>query len=181
MDGSFVSMIRDHLKSQSKPLPFPPVTERDIEQAEKSLGFAIPPLLKSCYLKIGNEGFGPSYGILGLAGGYASDYGTLVEFYHLMRSDHQRAGSEWKPGLLLFCEFGCNIFTCVDCNQSQYPVSVFEEGEVWPPSYTLEDFFKRWIAGKDLISDGVETESIEIINPFTHKPTRLKKRVRRKK
>src|SRR5690242_515603 len=49
------------------PLPaLPLATAHDIEQAEAKLGFAIDPLMRRLYTEVGNGGFGPGYGVLGL-------------------------------------------------------------------------------------------------------------------
>src|SRR5947209_3673304 len=117
MDESFVSRIKEHAASQPRSIPFPPVSDRDIEEAETRLKFSIPPLLKAVYLQVGNGGFGPSRGgsIIGLEGGYASDFGTLVEAYEQLKGDQALEGKKWRASLLPICEWGCNIFSCVDC------------------------------------------------------------------
>lgn len=44
------------------------------------LGFPLPPLLRALYTQLANGGFGPMYGLLGLAGGAPGDvYGRLSE------------------------------------------------------------------------------------------------------
>lgn len=55
---------------------FPPATEEQLRQAEDESGFPYPPLLRTLYLTIANGGFGPGYGLKGVAGGYRE---TLVQ------------------------------------------------------------------------------------------------------
>jgi hypothetical protein len=183
MDESLILKIRDYVIHQGKPLRFPPASEGDVEDTERELGFSIPTLLKCCYLKIGNGGFGPGYGIIGVKGGRASDHGTLAEIYRLFQHDQAAEGQEWKAGLLPFCSWGCNIFSCVDCSEPKHVVHLYEAGEAWSQNYTLYQFFEMWIAGVDLLSTELtNTELVEreIINPFTRKKYRVTARRRKK-
>jgi hypothetical protein len=151
--------------TQPKQIPFAPVLEKVLREAEKELGFSMPTLLRACYLSIGNGGFGPGLGLIGLEGGYTSDHGTLVEAYLSLKS----AMPNWKNGLLPFCEWGCNMYSCVDCTDPAQRIYFLEEGKVdRNRSYTLTEFFQSWINGKVLFPQQAERyEEREIINPFT--------------
>jgi hypothetical protein len=46
--------------------PPPPVGIADIAAAEARLGLAFPQLLRDIYLRVGNGGFGPGYGLFGI-------------------------------------------------------------------------------------------------------------------
>jgi hypothetical protein len=182
MDDSLILRIRDYAIGRGKSLRFAPASERDVQEAERELGFSMPTLLKSCYLKIGNGGFGPGYGIIGLKGGHASDHGTLAEIHRLFQHDQAADGKEWKAGLLPFCAWGCNIFSCVDCSEPKHLVYLSENLEPWPQNHTLSQFFEMWIAGVDLMSTeltNTELVEVEIINPFTRKKDRVS--IRRRK
>ena len=50
-----------------------PLDETNARASEKQLGFALPNLLTQLYSSIGNGGFGPGYGMLGVVGGAADD------------------------------------------------------------------------------------------------------------
>src|SRR5262245_22903230 len=65
-----------------KPVPFPPATEVALARAERSLGFALPALLRQVYAHVGNGGFGPAYGLIGVPGGAKDDLGrSIVDLY----------------------------------------------------------------------------------------------------
>lgn len=178
MGESVVSRLKEHLMARSRPIPFPPACERDIAEAESRLAFSIPPLLKSVYIQIGNGGFGPGNGgsVIGLHGGYASDFGPLVETYEQLKGDHALEGKQWGASVLPFCEWRCNIFTCVDCREADYPIYLFEEGDVSPTHYSLQDFFQMWIEGADILPYGRASDSAEVTNPFTGRKSRVNKR-----
>jgi SMI1 / KNR4 family (SUKH-1) len=179
MGESLVTRIKGYAASQPRPITFPPSSDNDVGEAEKRLGFSIPPLLKSMYLEVGNGGFGPGRGgsLIGVKGGYASDFGTLVETYEQLKDDFALEGKEWRFSLLPFCEWGCNIFTCVNCNDSNYQVYLFEEGDVSPKHYTLQDFLQMWIGGVDILSyEAAASEIAEVTDPFTGETSRVTRR-----
>lgn len=43
-----------------------PATEAEVRAAEEALGFPLPPLLRQLYREVGNGGFGPGYGFIGV-------------------------------------------------------------------------------------------------------------------
>src|SRR5215831_16604371 len=61
--------------------PFPPATVKAIQGAERAIGFKLPELLRATYLKVGNGGFGPAYGIVGTKRGAMLDGCTLETGY----------------------------------------------------------------------------------------------------
>jgi hypothetical protein len=175
-----IERIKAFAAPPSGSLPYPPASEDAVEKAERALGFPIPPLLKRCYLEVGNGGFGPGYGIVGVEGGYISDHGHLAEIYATFRRGEESEGGEWQNGLLPFCEYGCNIYSCVDCIDPDHPVYAVEDGEASPQHYTLDRFFELWLSAVNVLSPGPrDTESIEITNPFTGRKSTISRRRRR--
>lgn len=188
-DMMLVRRIKAFALSQPQSIPFEPVSETEVQDAEKELGFSIPRLLRLCYLIVGNGGFGPGYGLIGLAGGNASDYGTVVETYRTLQETLVIAlrdvkGSREEQGITLlpFCEFGCNMYACVDCKDTQYALYSLEEGRLFRENYSLHRFFEMWIDGIDYSSEqeAVEVVEQEVINPFTKKKTIVRTRRRRR-
>jgi hypothetical protein len=153
-----------------------------VKDAEAALGFTIPNLLKSIYIDIGNGGLGPGYGIIGVAGGHPSNLGTLVETYEEIQKGAKYLGLDWRPGLLPFCEWGCNIFSCVDCTDANHHVFTSEECRVHPERYQLEGFLSMWLNGVDILNcDHSQRQTVEIINPFTRQKTRVSRAQRKEK
>lgn len=180
MKESLIERIRGYATSRVTSLPYAPASEEAVGEAERGLGFYIPALLKDCYLSVGNGGFGPGYGIIGVEGGYVSDYGNLVETHGVLKQDQESEGREWPSGLLPFCEWGCNIFSCVDCHDERHPVYTFEDFAVRPQRYTLDKFFELWMIGVDILAyEPSEVERVEITNPFTGKRDTVSKHRRR--
>lgn len=168
---SLVKNINEHQIRVIGPVPYPPVSTADLARVEVRLGFSIPLVLQECYLTIGNGGFGPGYGVIGLANGHACDFGNLVETYNQLKSDYEKEGKEWVTNTLPFCAWGCNVFSCVACAECER-IYTYEDGSLWPQSYSLAKFFELWLSGIDIRSHDVvyETTKSTIINPFTGMP-----------
>lgn len=73
--------------------PLAPASAEAVADAERRLGHRLPPLLRRLYREVANGGFGPGYGILGVAGGHPDDLGMTAanlldpqEFPGLFRS-----------------------------------------------------------------------------------------------
>jgi len=134
LGGSFVSP--DHFWHKQRANP--PVTAAELAHAEALLGFPLPPLLKHMYIEVGNGGFGPGYGLLPLTN--EEDPKTLrtdslVTTYLMYRAltaeqfaeywdeheDEYRL-REWPEKLLMICDWGCNIYSYLDCSQPECPV-----------------------------------------------------------
>lgn len=139
-----------------------PATEADVSDAEKELGFPLPPLLREIYLNVGNGGIGPGYKILGVKGGHKSDEGdSISELYtSLQGADPEDPKWEWPKGIVPFCHWGCAIYSCFDANKENYPVIWFDpnmreigepmEQQFIPHRESLQSWLQGWINGEDL-------------------------------
>jgi len=170
--SSVIDGIASHLNARGIRLPV--ATEEAVGVAETLLGLSVPKLLRSIYLRVANGGFGPGYGIIGVSGGHRSSLGTLVETFTEIRRGADYLGLKWNPQLLPFCEWGCNVFSCVDCADPGSPIFRSDECKVHPVNYGLEEFFRMWLDGRDLFNEGGPMRRVvEITNPFTGKKTRV--------
>jgi hypothetical protein len=145
-----------------KPKVFPPVTLEIIQSVEKQLGFRLPDILRNIYMKVGNGGFGPGYGLIGVSEGASDDQGNTIEIlYHLYHKDEPSDPNwNWPKGLVPICYWGCAIYSCIDCNRPNAPVIVFdpnehEEHKSWDTSFILqrasfEEWIEAWLNGSDL-------------------------------
>ncbi|HEY8750310.1 MAG TPA: SMI1/KNR4 family protein [Tepidisphaeraceae bacterium] len=160
-----INAIRNKAQQCTSFIAVVPATSGAIGEAERSLGFPIPELLKAIYLEVGNGGFGPDYGIIGVRGGHASSAGTLVETLEDMIRGAEYLGGTWERHILPFCDRGCASFTCVDCKDSSHPIFGAEECVAHPMRYDLSTFFRRWVSdgALDASSDAARTA----INPVT--------------
>ncbi len=157
MIEELVLQIRKKALSVSHSIVLPDtVNETVISEIETMLGFSIPEIMSQCYRVIGNGGFGPGYGLIGLPGGAGSDYGDIVETYHQLRSDQEEMDGNWPSEMLPFVDYRSNIFACVDCESEEHYISIFEDFELWEQEYTLDEFFEMWV--KDIDALDYDTE-----------------------
>jgi hypothetical protein len=142
----------------------PPMTTAALEEAEERLGFKLPPVVGQLYGTVGNGGFGPGYGLLGLIGGVRSDLGrdAVEEYLAFREPDPDDPEYEWPERLLPICHFGCAIYSCVDCGHDDAPVVRFDPnpvGEDWsiafaPERRTLCSWLQAWLRGDELFESG---------------------------
>ncbi len=77
--------------------------------------------------------------------------------------------------MLPFCEWGGNIFTCVQAMDKEFPIYEFSEGRVKRTGMKIDDFFHQWVEGVvPKTVDSIE-EVKKVINPFTGVDYEIKK------
>jgi hypothetical protein len=84
-------------------------------------------------------------------------------------------GGKWRQGLLPFCEWGCNTFSCVDCYDASFPVYLRDEERVLPQQPSFEHFITAWLDGAKLMAGGTMA-SATLANPFTKREDRVHRR-----
>ncbi|MGO1078235.1 SMI1/KNR4 family protein [Inquilinus sp. CA228] len=143
------------------PARLQPADPNDIADDERQLGFSFPPLLKRIYTEIGNGGFGPGYGLIGLTNGVPDDTGkTGPAIYRQLRDGaSEDPFCEWPERLLPICHWGCAILSCVDCSDPNFRVQIFDpnvhDGDDWADAFfeespSFEEWIGAWASGVDL-------------------------------
>lgn len=123
-----------------------PAPQEAIEEAQEVIGFALPRLLRRLYAEVGNGGFGPGYGIIGLRGGHRDDLGrTAVEL--------SRRWRELPDGLLPLCTWGYAIYSFVDCTGAEAGMWACDpnpgaENDLFREPMTLAVWLERWVGGR---------------------------------
>jgi hypothetical protein len=133
-----------------------------VRDTEAQLGFELPALLRDIHLTVGNGGFGPGYGLLGIEGGApysARGRGwSVVELYREFRQRPARH-ERWGEKLLPICDWGCTYLSYLDCALPSAPVMSSDEGAhghgPWGCAFSLhaaslEEWMQRWIDGEFL-------------------------------
>jgi hypothetical protein len=96
--------------------------EEELARAEALLGFPLPLLLRRVYLEVGDGAFGLSPLYEERSNGLEM---PLVDSYLELRSDQEgEAHGEriWPENLLIMYDWGCNIYSCLDCAHPEYRV-----------------------------------------------------------
>jgi len=138
---------------------FPPIDQQSFRLAEARLGFRLPAAVRELYSTVGNGGFGPAYGILGLIGGATNENGLdAVGLYERFRGpDFGDAQWSWPATFIPVGHLGCGMFACVDCSTDDASLIWFEpnpheDGEPWddafvPLNISLESWLRHWLEG----------------------------------
>lgn len=141
---------------------FPVALPEQIVDAQRALGFELPVLLKELYLQVGNGGYGPGYGLIGIAGG-AQDYTgkSLVDLYKgFAAPDPDDVHWQWPSRLLPVVNLGCGMYACIDVSSAEGRVVWFApdaryDEESWDDAFlslasSTADWLRSWLAGEDL-------------------------------
>ena len=120
-----------------------------VQEAERVIGLPFPPLLRRLYLEVGNGGFSPGYGLLGLS--YDSQY-TGLSMYRRAREDASGSWSSFPPSLFPLCDWGCAIYSFVDCSSPEGPMWGWDPNPdpdgveaLYPQHLGLAGWLGRWI------------------------------------
>ena len=142
----------------------PPLTEQQLSQSIEALGFQPNASLVEVLQTVGNGGFGPGYGLMGLAGGAADDTGkNAVELYGTFRqTDADDPLWVWPEKVLPICHWGCAIYSCVDCTSDSGGMVTWDPNQLendgsaqeglFPLGISFEQWIKDWGEGVDLSS-----------------------------
>jgi hypothetical protein len=154
----------EHLEARAAGLvdrlpPLTPASPAAVQEAEGLLGHRLPWLLRRLYLEVGNGGFGPGYGILGVRGGHPETPGddyhhTAVDLYRQARSGSLTKWRSMPAALLPVCYWGCGIYSLIDCADPQATMWAWDPNPaphddigkaLFPQSMTFGEWLVRWI------------------------------------
>lgn len=150
---------------------FPPASGNLVEAAEKELKFELPLLLRRIYQEVGNGGFGPGYGLIGLSGGapfidHVGNQYDLVSTYYLYRGEDElselnhdfsndgelQIADGWFDKLIVACQWGDDHYSLLDCSKRPAPVVhwIAYGGAFLRESESLETWIDDWLDDVDL-------------------------------
>lgn len=132
-----------------------PVSEETFVAFESILPHPLPRLFRRLYLRIGDGGFGPGYGLLPLA--------SVQHEYQRFR----RIYSWWPCALIPVLEWGCGIFSCIDLDSPaarvlRYDPDMEEEQtrrilgdgyiapHLLPEAASFHGWLEAWLCGRPL-------------------------------
>ncbi len=137
-----------------------PITFTDLLFSEHLLGFRVPELWGKVLSEVGNGGYGPGYGFLGLFSGARDESGLdSIDIYSKYREPAPNIDDwAWPEKLLPICHWGCDIYSCIDCKAAPHPVILFDphmlpddvQAAFIPHMPSLESFLESWANGENL-------------------------------
>jgi SMI1/KNR4 family protein SUKH-1 len=145
---------------------YPPVTERQLHDAEARLGFQLPKFLRTLYLEVGNGGFGPGYGLWGLPGGYPTTLPMAMPDSNIIDSyinDVELAVEEAlgdQGQILVICDWGCCNGSAVDCSTADGKmIFLRDDASEVAENLTFIQWMEDWANGVDLWKRAYESDT----------------------
>ena len=141
-----------------------PVAAEVLQSVERALGFEFPDLLRAIYLEVGNGGFGPAYGIVGMKEGAKRGGRTLEAVYRdLAGLEKENSAWRWPERLLPLADYGCGMWSCVDCAYQKLPMILWDPNNLaseldgaearlnwsnafWDQGRSLRTWLEGWLA-----------------------------------
>ena len=150
-------------------------TPEQVLHAERRMKLELPVLLKRTYTEVGNGGFGPGSGLLGLDSGYMNSEGQcLPERYERLLDEG------WPAGLLPLWDWGDAGWSCVNIHTPAATIVTMDELGQTTTRFSLASWLETWASGGDLFNEIYELGVATIMNPFTRQPMEIKRRARAK-
>ncbi len=136
--------LRNDFADRFGPEVSAPATTAAVEEAERAIGYALHPFHRRLLTEVGNGGFGPGYGLIGLPGGAPGvDGHFLVEFSRLLLLE---PGASSLPGpIVVLCDWGCGVWGCIDCETGAV-LTIAEDG-LKDSGQTVRAWFEDWVSG----------------------------------
>jgi hypothetical protein len=176
-DDDLIRALRDRLPANE--VDGGPVSAEDIASAEAQLGFQLPPLLRRIYETI-DGGIGPGYGLYPLVDGTDTLVARYLEFVNstYVPEPGEPAYEPWPKRLLPIVDWGCAMWSCLDCRTDNGPIVTSSNEEPFTSTgHTLNSWLTAWLEGVDLLEEMFEPGPTRPgINPFTKKPIVIKGR-----
>jgi hypothetical protein len=141
----------------------PPASANAIEAAGREMGCHFHQLHGRLFKEVGNGGFGPGDGLIGIPGGSLdAAERSVIELRQGLFSDHEKLQ---MPSVVPLCDWGGGIWSCVDCetgailSMSEFGLRDLEQG--------LHSWFEDWTSGVNLWERMVVVDEIRMQQPRT--------------
>jgi SMI1 / KNR4 family (SUKH-1) len=117
----------------------PPASVEAIKAVEHLLGRRLPSLLRRLYMEVGNGGFGPGYGIIGLP--------DRDDERHPRNDLRRERWNSFPASRSLFplCDWGCGIYSFVDCADAEARMWA------WDPNSVASDQIAKALFREELL------------------------------
>ena len=168
-------IVNPNMRIDIRTVAIPPIyrvaSVGSLDASEAELGMPLPPLLRRLYLEVENGGFGPGAGLFGVTGGHTDvDGRTLSALYTLLQSQG------WPPGILPISDLGGGAWSCIDRRGMGERVMTMDGSQLTRTKFELSEWLEAWVTGEDMNTETFDFEDGSMIDPFTKKPIRVRRR-----
>lgn len=147
---------------------YPTVVHDEIMQVETQIGFQFPALVRELYVQVGNGGFGPGYGILGVSTSIPMD-NSLEKWIDLwdydldiLRTMLDDIPNDKRPvyfetlrrmqtgQICTYADWGCGVYTRIDFGDPELPVYTADGSPLLErhSSGNLRQWWSDWVDGR---------------------------------
>ena len=151
--------IKERVVDELGALPSP-LGRHQLDDVEMKMGSALHPLHKRLLLEVGGVGWGPGYGVVGIAAGKCD--ATLLDAPDMIPEEFR---GDTRFRLLPFCEWGGAIWTCLDSLNGR--VLTLAEGELTDTEWDLEGWLADWLDGVDVFEEMFDLVERNVVDPFS--------------
>jgi hypothetical protein len=151
---------RDYKLAPPPPL-YPPAEPKQIDAAEATLGFSLHPLHRRLLAEVGNGGFGPGRGLVGVAGGHLAYDASLVELQDDLGIDD---AGRLPPGVTALCDWGDEMWSLLD--EKTGDVLTLSGTNLVKSKWTIRSWWEDWLKGRRVLGKFTRIQSTAV-NPFT--------------
>ena len=139
-----------------------PAKTAAVDGAERAIGYALHPFHRRLLTEVGNGGFGPGYGLVGLPGGISDvDGRSLVELSRMLLLE--LSASPPFPVSFL-CDWGCGVWGCIDCETGAV-LTIAEDG-LKDSGQTICAWFEDWVSGRRSLAKGLQRRATDCAKPI---------------
>ena len=141
----------------------PPATLTTIEAAERAMGCALHPLHRRLLEEVGNGGFGPGDGLVGLPDGSLDiDGRSIVTLRQILWLDAERP---LPLPVVPLCDWGDGIWSCIDSGTGV--ILTLSELGLKDTGQSLHSWLADWVSGVNLWQHTVVVEDKIMKDPIT--------------
>jgi hypothetical protein len=138
--------LRNDFADRFGPEVSPPAAAAAVDEAERAIGYALHPFHRRLLTEIGNGGFGPGAGLVGLPGGTLDiDGRSLAELSRMLQLE---LGASPPFPVVFLCDWGCGVWGCLDC-ETDAVLTISEDG-LKDSGQTICAWFEDWVSGVEL-------------------------------
>lgn len=138
------------------------VTPANIEAGQRALKCSLHPLHRRLFEEVGNGGFGPGDGLVGLPGGRLDINGySIIDLKRVLGLDQ-----DTSLAVVPLCEWGDGIWSCVDSETGA--VLTLSEFGLKQTTQDLHTWFEDWVSGINIWQRMVILENKTLTDPFTN-------------
>jgi hypothetical protein len=145
-----------------KPLPpLTPASREAVAEAEEVFGFPLPRLLRRLYLEVGNGGFGPRRGILGVRGGVPDG-----DWDDILQSSRPRDPEGPVPASFIWVfDWGCAIWSLIDSSDPAGQMWAWDSNQLpgrnlISQDQTLAEWLGLWLDGQLSMPKGTQPDGL---------------------